>query len=136
MLEGRVISVDTKFPVKGAVVRGWNRDWSVGVNSFTDNNGYFHLYSNDSCVYFTVSAPGYRTSKQFKRTDYALYSRKSIRQFKLDSLPYKTREYQQIPLLEFLKDTIFFCYQAKDFNQYRYKGNLGSIELEPLQVIR
>lgn len=136
MLEGRVISVDTKFPVKGAVVRGWNRDWSVGINSYTDNNGYFHLYSNDSCVYFTVSAPGYRTSKQFKRTDYALYSRKSIRQFKLDSLPYKTREYQQIPLLEFLRDTTFFGYQAKDFNQYRYKGNLGSIELEPLQVIR
>ena len=85
---GRVVD-SSGHPIEGAVIRGWNADWSVGMNTFSDSSGHFRLVSNDTCSHFEVSAPHYS-------------------KVKLDSiLPYPTgiplpdrhREYQQIPLL-------------------------------------
>lgn len=94
---------ETGEPIQGAVLRGWNEDWSVGINTFSDETGTATLWSNDVCVHWEVSAPGY-SHKQFNR-----------------SLPFKgnepkgkltnqEREYQGIPLLESLCDTLFFRY--------------------------
>ena len=80
---------DHNRPVEGAVVRGWNQDWSVGVNSYSDSTGHFRLVSNDICTHFEISAPGYSTTKFNKRLAYPANL----------ILPSRTREYQQIPLL-------------------------------------
>jgi len=116
VLQGKVLD-DKGRGVEGAVVRGWNEDWSVGVNTFSDNDGNFQLWSNDVCVHFTVSAPGYESVIlqgdnsliRFEQGDY-----QSVRE-RLSHLPGFVREYQQIPLLEGLQnDTIFFQYRMLD----------------------
>lgn len=82
--------VDEKgHPVEGAVVRGWNADWSVGMNTYSDSAGRFRLVSNDRCIHFEVSAPGYSTAKFDRHTEYPAHT----------PTPDRTREYQQIPLL-------------------------------------
>lgn len=85
---GRIIDNEGK-PIEGAVIRGWNKDWSVGMNTFSDSTGCFRLVSNDICTHFEVSAPRYSKVKFDKEIPYP----DSI------SLPNRTREYQQIPLL-------------------------------------
>lgn len=76
-------------PIEGAVVRGWNEDWSVGMNTYTDSTGSFRLVSNDICTHFEVSAPHYSKVKFDKKLPYPANL----------TLPNRTREYQQIPLL-------------------------------------
>lgn len=76
-------------PIEGAVIRGWNADWSVGVNTFSDSTGRFRLVSNDVCVHFEVSAPGCSRAK----FDYKPHYPKEI------ELPERGREYHSIPFL-------------------------------------
>ena len=85
---GRVVDKKGK-PLEGAVVRGWNADWSVGVNTYTDRHGRFRLVSNDICTHFEVSAPHHCKKKFDKRLSYPAGL----------TLPDRSREYQQIPLL-------------------------------------
>ena len=75
-------------PIEGAVVRGWNEDWSIGVNTYTDADGRFRLVSNDLCTHFQISAPHYGTVKFNKTLSYPA----------TQPLPDRHREYQQIPL--------------------------------------
>ena len=86
--QGRI--VDSRgLPVEGAVVRGWNDDWSVGLNTYSDSLGCFRLVSNDLCTHFEVSAAGYSRAK---------FDRRAALPASL-ALPDRGREYQQIPLL-------------------------------------
>lgn len=85
---GRVVDEKGK-PIEGAVIRGWNKDWSVGMNTYSDSNGRFRLVSNDICTHFEVSAPRCSKVKFDKKLSYPAGI----------SLPNRTREYQQIPLL-------------------------------------
>lgn len=74
-------------PIEGAVVRGWNEWWGVGMNTYTDADGHFRLVSNDICIHFEISAPGYSKLK-FDRTP----------AFPADiQLPDSEREYHQLP---------------------------------------
>ena len=75
-------------PVEGAVIRGWNDDWSVGVNTYSDGKGRFRLVSNDICTHFEVSAPGFSRVK---------FDKANLFPTNL-SLPDRHREYQSIPL--------------------------------------
>lgn len=85
---GRVVDGEGN-PVRGAVIRGWNEDWSVGMNTFGDTAGYFRLVSNDICTHFEISAPGYSRVKFDRRLSYPADIQ----------LPDKEREYQQIPVM-------------------------------------
>ncbi len=81
--------VDGKgHPIEGAVIRGWNDDWSVGVNTYSDSKGRFRLVSNDICTHFEVSAPGFSRVKFDKTKLFPQHL----------SLPDRQREYQSIPL--------------------------------------
>lgn len=44
-------------PIEGAVIRGWNADWSIGINTYSKSDGTFQLISNDICSHFWISAP-------------------------------------------------------------------------------
>lgn len=84
---GRVVDIHGQ-PIEGAVVRGWNEWWGVGVNTYTDADGRFRLVSNDICVHFEISAPGY-SNRKFNHTP----------AYPSDiALPDSEREYHQIPL--------------------------------------
>lgn len=75
-------------PIEGAVIRGWNDDWSVGVNTYSNSNGHFRLVSNDICTHFEVSAPG---CSRVKFDNATLFPANL-------PLPDRQREYQSIPL--------------------------------------
>ena len=87
-VSGKVVDSEGR-PIVGAVVRGWNEDWSVGINTYSDNNGGFRLVSNDVCSHFEVSAPGYSKVKLDRHLPYPARL----------TLPLRDREYQRIPLL-------------------------------------
>lgn len=120
---GRVVCRDGR-PVEGAVVRGWNDDWSVGVNTYSDSTGRFRLVSNDICTHFEVSAPGCSNAKFDCR-----------RQYPSDlQLPDRNREYQRIPLLGWGDSTsILPCHGDP---RYAAEGatvaDMGDVRLENL----
>lgn len=86
-ITGTVVN-EQGHPVEGAVIRGWNDDWSVGVNTYSDGKGRFRLVSNDICTHFEVSAPGCSRVK---------FDNSNLFPTNL-SLPDRHREYQSIPL--------------------------------------
>ena len=83
-----VYDVNSEKLVEGAL-RGWNEDWSVGENTFSDSHGRFSLVSNDIMSHFEISAPGYEKKKFDKRIDYQPAPNP-------EKLPERTLEYQQI----------------------------------------
>lgn len=85
---GRVID-NNGNPVEGAVIRGWNDNWSVGMNTYSDSTGHFRLVSNDICTHFEISAPHHSKVKFDRRLSYPANLQ----------LPDRNREYQQLPLL-------------------------------------
>lgn len=67
-------------PIEGAVIRGWNNNWSIGINTYSKPNGTFQLISNDICTHFWISStrhsktaidttPIYETSEPLNNTD-------------------------------------------------------------------
>ena len=133
-LNGKVVDETTGKPVEGAVIRGWNDDWSVGMNTYTDSNGRFTLYSNDYNVHFEVSAP--RMSHQkFDRRNIRYSNPKGI---DTKNLPDRQREYQQIDYKPYLNNSIpdipfNMDYDSTHFNRYSLDGDLGTISLRPLR---
>ncbi|MCR4829656.1 MAG: carboxypeptidase-like regulatory domain-containing protein [Bacteroidales bacterium] len=132
MLTGEVVDKATGKPVEGAVVRGWNDDWSVGMNTYTDSNGRFTLYSNDYNVHFEVSAPGMSRQKFDRRTIH--YSNPMGVDAK--NLPDRQREYQQIdyrPYLRFADSAdmlVFLDLDSSHFFRHSLEGDMGIIKLK------
>lgn len=133
-LTGQIIDRKTKQPVEGALIRGWNDDWSVGMNTYTDSNGRFTLFSNDFNVHFEISAPGMSHTK---------FNRKNIKYENIDgidpnNLPDRSREYQQIDYRSYIwfdSNGTLFGFLNPDsltFNHYSLKGNLGTIKLSKI----
>ena len=57
VVRGKIVNKWTRRPIEGATIRGWTDTW-VGMNTFSDKNGEFTLYSNAEAVHFQISAPG------------------------------------------------------------------------------
>ncbi len=133
-LSGRVVDKKSGAPVEGAVVRGWNDDWSVGMNTYTDASGRFTLYSNDYNVHFEVSAPGMSREK---------FDRHNLRYDNLsgvnaNNLPDRKREYQQIDYRPYLNRSTPGCpfnvdYDSAHFFRYSLSGDMGTVKLTPLK---
>jgi hypothetical protein len=133
MLKGKIINGSDNTPVEGAVVRGWNKWFIIGVNTFTDENGNFTLYSNDECIHFEISAPGMTKLKFDFRTEYKSLPGNDI---SMEKLPDRNLEYQQISFQPFLKirdynnpDYRIFDFDSTKFNSARFEG------LMPLQIL-
>ena len=123
--------VDGKgHPIEGAVIRGWNDDWSVGVNTYSDSKGRFRLVSNDICTHFEVSAPGYSRVKFDKAKLFPTNLPLQDRQ----------REYQSIPLtgwnLWYQIEPIVRKREAPDKNDFAAEKamsrSLGTVKLKRL----
>ena len=132
-LTGRIVDKATGKPVEGAVVRGWNDDWSVGMNTYTDNNGCFTLYSNDYNVHFEISAPGMSREK-FDRRNVKYSNPQGI---DTKNLPDRDREYQQIDYRPYLNTSIpempfNMDFDSVHFFRYSLEGDMGTIKLSRL----
>ncbi len=131
-IQGNILDKNTKKPIEGAVVRGWNKDWSVGMNTFTNEKGEFTLYSNDECVHFEISAPGMSKTKFDKKIHY-----KPVDATSNTELDDKKLEYHMISYAPFLYDTNFtdnfqypiFSFKAEKFTQYKYIAEMPSVYL-------
>ena len=111
-------------PIEGAVVRGWNEDWSVGMNTYSDSTGHFRLVSNDICTHFEISAPRYSKSKFDRHLSYPSHL----------SLPEREREYQQIPLLGWGDSLSVLPTDIKRFEaSTAVEASIGTVKLKRLQ---
>ncbi len=52
VLTGKIIDSSSKQGIAGAVIRGWNKSWKVGANTFSNEKGEFSMYSNDPFYHF------------------------------------------------------------------------------------
>ncbi len=120
---GKIVDEEGR-PIDGAVVRGWNEDWSVGMNTYSDSAGRFRLVSNDVCTHFEVSAPGCSKVKFNKSLIYPSGMQ----------LPDRQREYQQIPVMGWGEELGILPF--KDSTLYNANGaveaDMGVIELQRL----
>ena len=127
---GRVVDQNGN-PVEGAVIRGWNDDWSVGMNTYTDSNGRFTLYSNDYNVHFEVSAP-HMSRRKFDRRNLRY---KNVARVNTKDLPDRNREYQRIdyrPYMIHAGDSLVFGmdFDSGYFNKYSLMSDMGTIKLK------
>jgi len=134
-LSGRVVDKRSGKPVEGAVVRGWNDDWSVGMNTYTDADGCFTLYSNDYNVHFEISAPGMSRQK-FDRRNIHYDNPNGVDE---QNLPDRQREYQQIDYRPYLNSStpnnpFNTDYDSVHFFRYSLSGDMGTVKLVPLQI--
>ncbi|MDR2971120.1 MAG: cellulase family glycosylhydrolase [Bacteroidales bacterium] len=132
LIKGKVVNKKNNKPIEGAVVRGWNHYWNVGVNTYTDENGNFTLYSNDEMEHFSVSAPKMtriRFDKNLK------YSQIVDGVFDRKNLPDQYLEYQQMSYMPLLKDsaTSVFDFEPSKFNQAKFEGKMKNVYLAPLK---
>ena len=120
-----VVTDESGSPIEGAVVRGWNDDWIVGMNTYSDSDGRFRLVSNDICTHFEVSAPGYSRAKFNRAPDFPA----SL------TLADRTREYQDIPLLGWGDETAILPLDAGRFAApAAAEADMGQIRLLPLTL--
>ena len=117
--------------VEGALIRGWNANWSVGQNTYSDENGNFTLCSNDSCTHFEISAPGLSKVK-FDRND-LIYNRVDGKTHDFSDLENVKLEYHKINYQPFLKnDTTFFEFKEGLFDKAKFSAEMGTIKLKKL----
>ena len=128
VIKGKIIDKKSGKPIEGAVVRGWNEYWSVGMNTFTDKEGNFTLYSNDYCVHFEVSAPHYERQK-FDNTTITYTAQQGYNP--ADPLPKQTLEYQQIDWKPFVTERILE-FKFSDFTQAHFQGSMETIKLQKM----
>lgn len=120
-VSGRIIDKRTHHPIEGAVIRGWNEWWDVGMNTFSDEHGRFTLTSNDRCVHFEISAPGYDRIKFDTFPDYSPTPQ---------SLPNQFLEYQQIDYRRFLaNDSSLLTFYPTLFGKGTSYADIGTVKL-------
>ena len=130
-IKGKVVNKRNKG-IEGAVVRGWNKDWSVGMHTFTDSAGNFTLYSNDSCVHFKISAPGMTCEELFCEPVYICGPSKDS----MPVLPMQKLEYQQINYQYFLVPDAqnIFDFDTTLFSRYIIGAYLAPVRLNKLKL--
>lgn len=129
LLNGSVFDFETGLPIEGAVIRGWNENWSVGLNSFSMSDGNFRLYSNDKCFHYEISAPGYSRFRFDKAIEFLPVVEKPV----LDNIQL---EYQQIKYHAFIdrekRPISLFNFKPNLFNSYKYISVLPPIKLKKM----
>ncbi|KAA3649107.1 MAG: hypothetical protein DWP98_07310 [Bacteroidetes bacterium] len=135
-ITGKVINEKTGEGIEGAVIRSWNQDWSIGLNTFTDENGVFNLYSNQKCVHFNISAPGMSFVSTSKTPQEFHYLKNNDADFTaaIDT----TLEYHSIHFQTFLKDkdpeksTLEF--DEKYFSKFRFYTEMEDVLLREVEI--
>ncbi|MEI6694482.1 MAG: hypothetical protein WCO13_00330 [Bacteroidota bacterium] len=141
VLCGQIVNSTDGKPIEGAVIRGWNESWGIGMNTFTNEKGCFTLYSNDVCVHFEISAPKMSKIKFDYHTKYYPLTADGCT---IQSLPNQSLEYHSISYKSFLlpiiqsdsipSDFQIFNFDSAKFNQAKLKGFMGIKKLQNLSL--
>lgn len=132
---GKIINAKNEQPIEDAVVRGWNDDWSIGMNTYCNADGYFELYCNQPCNHFEISAPGMERVK-FDNNDIK-FQPTGQQEKSIDELSERGLEYHSINYQPFIKpgkrnqSTIDF--DSTLFNQAKYEGSIGTVKLKKVR---
>lgn len=130
-IKGKIVNWKNE-PIEGAVIRGWNSDWSIGMHTFTDSLGNYTLYTNDSCVNFIVSAPG-MTRKEFYCQPTYISGPVNYN----GPLPMQKLEYHQIDYKNYLLPAAKNIFDINDslFSTYSIEARMKPIRLRKVQLI-
>ena len=132
VITGRIVDDKTGVPIEGAVIRGWNDTWRTGINTFTDENGVFNLYSNDECVYFAISAPGYDTKRFYMQLE---YRDKNGEISDFTDLPGINIKSSMVSYGKFLKnENKLFEFKEDEFDKAVLFADMGEIRLKTLVI--
>lgn len=128
VITGRIVDYKTGKPIEGAAVRGWNQWWRVGLNTSTNEDGVFNLYSNDECVHFAISAPG----KETKRFDMSLeYRDKNGVISDFSSFTDRKVKSSMVSFGLYLKDqNNLFDFKEDEFDKAVIFADMGEIKLK------
>jgi hypothetical protein len=134
VIRGSVINESTQKPIEGAVIRGWNKDWTIGVNTFSDSLGNFMLYSNDQCTHFKISAPG-MTAVTFNYPKLE-YTATECATTHIDSVPNRTLEYQQISYKPFVDTATgrLFALKPELFSNAQFATSIQPVYVKPIAI--
>ncbi len=131
LIKGEIVDYTSGEPIEGAVIRAWNRNWRVGINTFSNENGEFNLYSNDESVHFEISAPGMNTEKFDLRLKYdttAAYTSEGLSEVDL--------EYHKVHFQKFLKEESrgksVFDFDPKYFDNSKLQAKMKTIRLREI----
>lgn len=143
---GKVVNEDTKQPIEGAIIRGWNKWWSIGTNTYSDENGDFTLYTNDFFVHFEISASCMTKIKFDKEMEY--FPSDTVEKWRLDSLPLQNLEYHKVAYHVFLKNPdgrkqehnlednfSVFDFDSTKFDKAKFYGEMGTVYLKKLDFL-
>lgn len=135
-ISGRMVDATTGKGIEGATIRGWNDNWSVGMNTYSDKDGYFELYCNDVCTHFEISAAGFSKIKLDRDITFLPLTDDAG---DIHNQPDKEIEYQQISYHPFARkeipDSSFFKVLNFDpalFHQAKWAGDIGVLKLTRL----
>ena len=130
VITGRIVDDKNGAPIEGAVIRGWNKTWRTGINTFTDENGVFNLYSNDENVHFAISAPGMDTQRFDMYLD---YSDKNGEKSDFTDLPDRNIKSSMVSYQTYLKDeNKLFEFKEGEFDKAVLFADMGEIRLKTL----
>ncbi len=116
-------------PIEGAVIRGWNKYWNIGMNTFTNALGQFDLYSNDECVHFEISAPKYSKVKFDRKLEYNP-SPQSL-DLRNKDLEYHKNHFQWYMDSAYVGKSVFE-FKKGIFDKFKTSAVMETIELEHL----
>lgn len=123
---GTIVDQDGRTAIEGACIRGWNDDWSIGMNTYSDENGHFTLYCNQPCNHFEISAP----SMSKVKFDHTVKFSPPI----LNPLPNMDIEYHSINYRHFIKTDCIgksvFDFDPSLFNKAKHEGDIGTVCLK------
>ncbi|MBO7480702.1 MAG: cellulase family glycosylhydrolase [Bacteroidales bacterium] len=139
-ITGWVYDHATSLPLEGAVFRAWTDDWGIGINTYTDENGEFTLYTNDIVTHFECSACG---MSNFCMTKNLTYTPATSENYDINNLPEKWLDYHHRSYTPLLKDGIkltenstnyIFNFEEEKFRQFKFTSDFGLFVIEKMPI--
>lgn len=139
-IHGWVYDHATNEPLEGAVFRAWTDDWGVGINTYSDKNGEFTLYSNDVVTHFECSACG---MSNFCMSCNLNYTPATKDNYDINNLPEKWLNYHCRSYSDLLKPqsklteqstNYIYNFDEKKFDNYLFTAEFGIFVLEKMPI--
>jgi hypothetical protein len=135
VIRGKIVDKKTGKPIEGAVIRGYDKNWTNAWHTFTNEKGEFSLYSNSEYRMFSIAAAGYYSD--FIRYNFK-YNKIGNVKFDLNNLPDEDAEYHKISYQTRLNKNPKspFDFNPNNFNDAKFEGKMETIKLQKFEYGR